>query len=71
MPEVIGVFLRIEQRHESGPRLHGRLALVFGRGMLVGAALAPTLVWQDSFANRKSPRISTRFGRGPPGGVTQ
>jgi hypothetical protein len=36
-----------------------------------GVALAPRFFWRDSFSTRKSARTSSRFGRGPPGGVTQ
>jgi hypothetical protein len=41
------------------------------RNMVLDPARDPRLLCAVSFSTRKSARISTRFGRGPPGGVTQ
>jgi hypothetical protein len=55
----------------TGRQPHARLALPAGRSMLVGAAFVPRFVCCVSFSIRKSPRTSTRLGRGPVGGVNQ
>src|SRR6266436_8204927 len=53
---------------------HARTAasppLGLARRLLAGNALVPHL-WGASLSNRRSARTSTRFGRSPPGGVTQ
>jgi len=45
--------------------------LLAGLTSSVGVAIVPRFVRRDSFSTKKSARTSTRFGRGPPGGVTQ
>jgi len=48
-----------------------RLTWPAGLVPLAAADLAPRFVCPDRLSTRKSARTSTRFGRGPPGGVTQ